>query len=540
MKKSNREGTGKTHKCNNCDEQIPTYKKYCNRVCYNNKCNIDITCLGCGIIKKVPKNKSSQIYCSKVCMNKNVDRKLSNKKAQQTLIDKYNTTNPFEIKGYNNIIRNTDYGNKLSKIYKSKSKIEKDLIKDKISKKLNNKTTQEKTDINNKRINTNKNRYGVTNQLNKDSKYRKSIDEKNTKSYVNKLKKWLLTNNLELMDNFDGVKTQEGELKYYNFKHIPSNTIFTDHVACGRLPIYKDPNETIGISNLEKELQDYIKTLIDKNKIIFNNKKLVKGLEIDIYIPSHKLAIEFDGLYWHSELKGKGKEYHLYKTEECIKQGIHLIHVFEDEWRYKKDIVKSRIKNHLKLTSKRIFARKCIIKEINNKDKNIFLNSNHIQGEDKSKFKYGLFFNEELVSIITFGKLRKITGNKDKEGEYELIRFCNKLDTNVIGAFSRLLKHFIKTQKPTNIISYADRRWSNGNVYIKNGFNFIHNTSPNYWYMKNFNIREHRYKYRKSELNKYLNNFNPNKSEWVNMTENNYARIWDCGSGKYELKINHI
>jgi hypothetical protein len=116
------------------------------------------------------------------------------------------------------------------------------------------------------------------------------------------------------------------------------------------------------------------------------------------------------------------------------------------------------------------------------------------------------------------------------------LRFCNKLNTTVVGGFSKLLKHFIKNHNPIKIISYADRRWSVGKVYKNNGFTFYNNTQPNYWYMKYYKEREHRFKYIKSNLHKLLSDFNPTLSEWENMKNNKYDRIWDCGSKKYELK----
>jgi hypothetical protein len=135
---------------------------------------------------------------------------------------------------------------------------------------------------------------------------------------------------------------------------------------------------------------------------------------------------------------------------------------------------------------------------------------------------------------MTFGKLRKITGSKHINNHYELIRYTTKLNTSIVGGFSKLLNYFKITYKPEKIVSYADRRWSLGKLYDKNGFKFIYNTNPNYWYMKHHNYREHRYKYRKSELNKILQNFDYNISEWRNMELNNYDRIWDCGSMKFE------
>jgi hypothetical protein len=245
------------------------------------------------------------------------------------------------------------------------------------------------------------------------------------------------------------------------------------------------------------------------------------------------IAIEFDGLYWHSEKKVKN-DYHLNKTIECEKKGIQLIHVFEDEWLYKQDIVKSRLSNILGLTPSKIYGRKTEIREVTPKDSKVFLDTNHIQGNVNSSIKLGLYYNDELVSLMTFGTLRKSMGGISKEGSYELFRFCNKLDTTVIGGADKLLKHFIKTYNPKEIISYADRRWSQGGLYEKLGFTHIHDSKPNYWYIIGTN-REYRFKYRKDVLVK--EGFDPSKTEHQIMLERGINRIYDCGNKKYVLSI---
>ena len=161
-------------------------------------------------------------------------------------------------------------------------------------------------------------------------------------------------------------------------------------------------------------------------------------------------------MWWHNELN-KDKNYHLSKTEECEKQGIQLIHIWEDDWLYKKDIVKSIILNKLN-KNKIIYARKCKIKEIKNDLYRKFLDDNHIQGYINSKIKIGLFYDDELVSLMTFGNRRVAMGKKStNDDEYELLRFCNKLNTNIIGGASKLFKYFIDTYKPEEITTYADR-----------------------------------------------------------------------------------
>jgi hypothetical protein len=284
-----------------------------------------------------------------------------------------------------------------------------------------------------------------------------------------------------------------------------------------------------GVSIIEKEVVDFITSL--NINYFENDRKILNNKELDIYIPSHNLAIEYNGIYWHSELY-KDKNYHLNKTIECEKQGIQLIHIFEDEWLYKQDIVKSRLMNLLGLTPNKIYGRKTIIREVSPKDSKVFLDKNHIQGNVNSSIKLGLYYNDELVSLITFGKGRIMMGNGTNQ--YELLRFCNKLNTSVIGGADKLFKYFIKTYNPIEIISYADRRWSQGDLYEKLGFTFVHDSKPNYFYIVN-KKREYRFKYRKDVLVK--EGYDQSKSEKQIMLDRGIYRIYDSGNKKYIFKV---
>lgn len=525
----------KNHPCKFCGKEIPLKKVYCNRQCYTDDHIITIKCKKCGIEFKLPKNRNHQEFCSRKCANETIDRKETHYKASQTLLKKYNTTNPFDVIGYNNIVKNPEKKSRsLKENWATRSMEEINSLKSNLSHSHKKRTPEEKQQTKIKIQKTCLEKYGDVSFMGRNSSGRDNINNNIRDNNYERLNDLLLKNNLELIEEYKGVKDIYGNIIYYQFRHVPSGSIFVDHVACGRIPIYRDINDSKWISLAEKEVADFIQENYN-GLIIRNNRKLIKGFEIDIYIPDLNLAIEYNGLKWHSESNGKDRGYHLYKTEELEKQNIQLIHVFEDEWLYKKDIVKSKLLYMIGKIPNIIYARKCIIKEIGNYDKNIFLNKNHIQGEDKSKFKYGLYYNNELISVITFGSLRNVTGNKSENDIYELIRYATKLNYSIVGGFSKLLKHFVKINNPKKIISYADRRWSKGNLYIKNNFQFIHNSPPNYWYMKYWNKREHRYKYRKSELNKILDVFDLGKSEWENMKLNKYDRIWDCGSKKYEI-----
>jgi len=287
-------------------------------------------------------------------------------------------------------------------------------------------------------------------------------------------------------------------------------------------------------SGYEIQLQDFIKENY-KKEISINKRNIISPLELDIYFPELKLAFEFNGLYWHNELY-KENNYHLNKTEKCEKQGIQLIHIWEDDWLYKQNIVKSMILNKLGETHNKIGARKTEVKEItDNKLIREFLIKNHLQGFVGGKVKLGLFFENELISLMTFGKRRVAMGKKStNDNEYELLRFCNKLNTNVLGGASKLFKYFINNYNPKEITTYADRSHSNGNLYEKLGFEFVKKTVPNYYYIIN-RIRYHRFNYRKDKLVK--EGFDSNKTEHEIMLERNIYRIYDSGNLKFKLSF---
>jgi endogenous inhibitor of DNA gyrase (YacG/DUF329 family) len=282
------------------------------------------------------------------------------------------------------------------------------------------------------------------------------------------------------------------------------------------------------ISKDEKKIFEFVSKY--HNNIIENHR--IDNKEIDIYLNDFNIGFEYNGLYWHSELH-KPNTYHIDKTKFFNKIGIELFHIWEDDWNYKQDIVKSMILNRLGKTLNKIFARKCEIREINdNQLVRKFLEMNHIQGFVGSKIKLGLFYNNELVSLMTFGNLRKSLGQKFQEGIYEMLRFCNKLNTNVVGGASKLFKYFIKNYKPIEVISYSDNSRGQGNLYKKLGFNLLHETVPNYYWSKN-GIKHHRFNFRKDKLVK--EGADPNKTEIQIMSENGFYRIFDCGSKKWKF-----
>jgi len=279
------------------------------------------------------------------------------------------------------------------------------------------------------------------------------------------------------------------------------------------------------ISIAEQELFEFISSIYDGNIV----QSYRDGLEIDIYIPDLKIGFEFNGLYWHSE-SYKGKNYHLKKLNYFKSKEIRVFFIWEDDWNLKKEIVKSMISNKIDVSINKIWARKCEVKEINDtKLVRDFLNKNHIQGQVGSKLKLGLFYNNELVSLMTFDN---VEGRKKmKEGEWNINRFCSKLNTNLVGGASKILKYFIKQYEPKRIISYADRYWSDGDLYKKLGFIKLTDSNPDYKYIID-GKRLHKSNFKKSNLK-----IDENTTEDEFMRLNKIDKIYDCGKTKFEFII---
>ena len=296
---------------------------------------------------------------------------------------------------------------------------------------------------------------------------------------------------------------------------------FLQHNGC--------PYHNCNSSYKEKELFSFIKSMC--NDAINNDRKTLDGYELDVLVPSKQIAFEFDGIFWHNE-NNKTNDYHLNKTIICNNKGVRLIHIFEDEWINKKNIWKSMITNILGFTKNKIYGRACTIDTVDSNTAVKFLNDNHLQGWCPSSIKLGLYNKGELVSLMTFGKSRHFIGSG--KYEWELLRFCNKLDTTVIGGASKLFSYFIRNYKPTSIVSYSDRRWSEGNMYNKLGFTLSHYSKPNYFYVID-NVRKNRFNFRKKILvEKY--NCPLEMSERDFCKEKKWYRIYDCGTSVHVWK----
>ena len=313
-----------------------------------------------------------------------------------------------------------------------------------------------------------------------------------------------------------------------NYQIWRSRNIYKAEQCTNLLPI-----DNSRYKNTSLEL--FVQNILDEYNIeyITNDRNIIKPKELDIYIPSKHIAIECNGIYSHDS-SHKTPNYHIDKSKICKEKGITLIHLWEDWIKIKPEIVKSIILNKLGLLDNAIYARKCIIKEVEPCECNTFLKNNHIQGESTSNLRYGLYYNDELVSLMTFSPPRMNMGAKQHKQQWELVRFCSKLNTRVIGGASKLFNHFIKIYNPDSIASFSMNDISNGNLYDKLGFiNECENSS--YWY-----IEPHTYKrYHRTSFSKQMiikRGWKDNKEGWTErevMEEQGYFRIYDAGQTKW-------
>ena len=457
------------------------------------------------------KNLSEKYYCNKC-----------NKiKLRQTCLNKYGVDNP--MKNYN--------------------------IKNKLKESLINKYGVDhysKTDEYKKKYkNTCIEKYGLGNtfqvEVFKEKSKKTSIDKYGVDYSIN-------STNVRIQSKLKKEKNTKNKYKDYiseDFSIIgyESDTFLINHKTCGEFfsigkkLFYSRNKQNVciciicnPIGSQSSYLEEDVSKFLEDNSVNYfrKDRKILNGLEIDIYLPDHKLAIEINGVYWHNELF-KHKYYHLEKTKLCNQNGIDLIHVWEDDWRNKSDIIKSILSNRIGIISNRIYARNCQIKEVSSDIARIFLDNNHIQGFSASSLKLGLYYNNELVSLMTFGY--RFTNSKK---EYELIRFCNKIGFSVIGSSSKLFKYFLNNFDFNIVISYSDISIFTGDMYEKLNFKYISTSEPNYFWVVD-GIRRHRFNYNKKKL--VQSGFDKNKTEVEIMHERGYYRVWGCGQKRWIYRI---
>ena len=291
----------------------------------------------------------------------------------------------------------------------------------------------------------------------------------------------------------------------------------------------------LSTSSVETKIIEFIRSL-GASDVEQSNREIIHPLELDVYIPSHKLAFEINGVYWHGASNAEEDRIyrmkHRRKTEAAEAAGIRLVHLTDVEIITRWDTVSSMIESMLGASPEKIPARKCSVIEVPKAAAKAFLEENHIQGGGTWCHLYlGLVHEDRLVAVMGFDKARF-----DRSVPWELTRFANLRHTTVIGGFSKLLAHFEKDHEGS-IVSYADYSRSQGNVYLKNGFERISISQPSYrWVSPDGRELFNRHMFMRRNLARVLTEFREEETEAQNCFREGYRRLWDCGQVKFIKK----
>jgi hypothetical protein len=282
-------------------------------------------------------------------------------------------------------------------------------------------------------------------------------------------------------------------------------------------------------------VRSVLSEIMPEIQLSFNNRTLIEPQEVDIYDRAHGLAFECNGCYWHSK---KSPSYHKQKFLQCQQKGVQLMTIWEDWIKTKPEIVRSIIRAKYHHFDRTIYGRKCELKQVQSKDAAVFLEANHIQGQTRASVHYGLYNNNELVALASFSKMRGCMGSQtSREGQWELVRFCNTLNTQVIGGADKLLKHFIKDYNPSSIVSFSSNDISDGSLYKRLGFE-KGSMNSSYWYIGHNYRRYHRSNFTRAAIIKL--GLAPDREQWTEteaMMEHGFVQIYDSGQTKWVLQI---
>lgn len=281
-------------------------------------------------------------------------------------------------------------------------------------------------------------------------------------------------------------------------------------------------------SYIQRKFYDRVSALVPA---VENWRGIGGGKEIDIFIPSHSLGIEVNGVFWHSVNHDKVDHRHLTKLELCNQLGIRLIQFTTEQLETNIDLCLSVVRNALGLAVNKIHARKCSVVAITKEEEQAFLNKNHLDGFHASKVAYGIKHGDTLVGVASFG-----TSRFTNRYQWELIRCATDRNTVVVGGLGKLIAHFISVHNPKTIVSYVHRSTFTGHSLLNVGFKHIGNTKVGYRYTKDGLTLLNRMKYQKHKLSKILPIYNPALTEKQNMVNNGFRIYYDCGQSVYLLE----
>jgi hypothetical protein len=301
----------------------------------------------------------------------------------------------------------------------------------------------------------------------------------------------------------------------------------------GRPPVCRvcNPPEVKFESQEEISLRDFIKSVYS-GPMVVRDRSLINPYELDIVLPEIGIAIDYGGLYWHSEKASEKRDrpkkwnYHETKMNLAESVGLRLLTIFSDEWLTKRPQVESALRNILGINQTKIGARECQVQKVTRQTAIAFHNQHHLQGAAlRSPINYGLFYKNTLVSVISF--------STNTEGHY-LTRYSSS--KRVVGGCSKLIKYVGKLEKIKNITTYADLRWSQGKMYYSMGFQEISRVPPTYDYVGT----GYSERFESRTLAKEILGNNHTTNQWERLQELGYDRIWDCGKIKFNLSVESV
>ncbi len=415
-------------------------------------------------------------------------------------------------------------------------------------------------DILNKVKSTNIERYGVENPT-------QNIEIKNKISNT-MLKKYGNSRYSATWEHRETLVTDPTKIEEWK-SFLQDPTIYIDN-HFDHKPTYKELSETLGVnatsiqhhlainnqlalvqytvSYYENDIVSVLKTINPDMQIKLHDRKIIAPLELDIYLPEYALGIEINPTATHNSTYSpysegaKSPSYHKHKSDLCEEKGIFLFHIFGYEWIHHQSVIISMLRNLLGKNQNIIYGRKCEIKQIPSKSAYQFLQENHLQGGAYSKINLGLFYADELVSVMTFGKLRSTIGidSTISDNYWELVRFCNKQNTTVVGGASKLFKFFVDTFHPDTIRSFSNRSHTKGNLYSTLGFKEVRRSAPNYVWVRIADDKAfHRIYAQKRNIQHFLQDdtIDLSMSEKQIMEEHGYAQVFDSGTITWDWSV---
>lgn len=559
------------------------------------------SCKYCGNLFLVDDPSNIPKTCSEECRYKlakqNTDLEASLHKMQETMMAKYGVDNAMKLSSTKDKIKTTNthrygaeyytqtiqYKDQLKRTSQMKYGVDHPLQSNEVIDKRNQ-TVQETYGVDNvakssevkQRIkNTIQQKYGVDN-ISQSSEIRDKIQKHNLEKYG--------VSHPMMLPEFQAKAAATNEVRYgrkaytqqhitnienwYRFVDNPQEYVSTIYqyrptsrqlaedlgVDVSTVDVYLCKNDAYGCirrakSLMEEEITNQIHTWLPDCEIINNIRSVIDGLELDIYLPEYKLAIECNPTCTHNSSTSdpwggppKSHSYHKRKSDLCEEKGIFLYHVFGYDWTAHKDVVLSMLGNLLHVNQNKVYARKCTLREVSPADAINFLNQNHRQGAANSKIRLGLYYQDELVSLMTFSKMRNSigTGHEDLSECWELVRFCSKLSTTVVGGANKLFQHFINLMNPEQVRSFSDRAHTKGTLYEKLGFHEVRRSTAGYvWVNVASDVAYNRVNAQKKNIRRFLHDETldiANKSEKEIMESHGYVRVYDSGTITWEWR----